>query len=131
MVKNVPITIFYRIGKRYRYELPDFFNCSCSLYHHAGRRPCSLRPHVLLRVFQVLRCRGRARTSRNESPAAPSAAQAYISLQALSDAPIGSVHCPAISAPLAPLMRARGLRPEKPSASRETLLRFQGNVLAV
>ncbi len=73
--------------------------------------------HGLLRVFQVLRRPGRARTLASPDSCAFGSADRSAS-QALSNAPIGSVHCPAASAPLAQLSRARGLRPEKPSAFR-------------
>ncbi len=76
--------------------------------------------HVLLRVFPVLRRPGRARTLAGRARLCFAAPDSTAS-QALSiTLPSGSVHCPAASAPLAQLSRARGLRPEKPSADRES-----------
>ncbi len=67
------------------------------------------------RVFPVLRCRGRARTlvgpTRRWLVEPPS--------QALKNATSSAFFTHAISAPLAPLMRARG-KPEKPYSRRES-----------
>ncbi|MGA9141455.1 MAG: hypothetical protein WBZ29_14610, partial [Methanocella sp.] len=60
------------------------------------RRPCLLMLHGLLRVFQVLRRPGRARTLASPDSCAFGSADRSAS-QALSNAPIGSVHCPAAS----------------------------------
>ncbi|MGA9139389.1 MAG: hypothetical protein WBZ29_04140, partial [Methanocella sp.] len=64
------------------------------------RRPCRLMLHGLLRVFPVLRRPGRARTLAGRARLRFAAPDSTAS-QALSNAPIGSVHCPAASAPLA------------------------------
>ena len=56
---------------------------------------------------------------RQTSPGCAFAAPGRLASQALSNAALRArVHCPAASAPLAQLSRARGLRPEKPSADR-------------
>ncbi|MGA9138688.1 MAG: hypothetical protein WBZ29_00585, partial [Methanocella sp.] len=62
--------------------------------------------HGLLRVFPVLHRPGRARTLAGRARLRFAAPDSTAS-QALSNAPVGSVHCPAASAPLAQL-RVRG-----------------------
>ncbi len=64
------------------------------------------------RVFPVLRCRGRARTL-----VARLALLGEPPSQALKNAPLAAFFTHAISAPLAPLMRARG-KPQKPYSRR-------------
>ncbi|MGA9141361.1 MAG: hypothetical protein WBZ29_14135 [Methanocella sp.] len=86
------------------------------------RRPCLLRRMGYSGFFRC--CAVRAALAPPETrpgcASLRSAAPGRVPSQALSNAPVGSVHCPAASAPLAPLMRARGLRPKKPSADRES-----------
>ncbi len=85
-----------------------------------GATPMLTSSHGLLRVFPVLRRPGRARTPGDTTR------QRLASLGCARSSPFasakqrafGSVHCPAASTPLAQLSRARGLRPEKPSADR-------------
>ncbi len=83
----------------------------------AVRRPCLLRRTCYYGFFRCSAVRAALAPPETRPGGAFGCARSSPFASAKQRA-FGSVHYPAASAPLAPLMRARGLRPEKPSAFR-------------